>query len=145
MAQLIMKDSGLLIEEGRTQQQYESDPGWDPNYFSVVDTGQTFDQLDLDPVASGRVPDRQVWFYVQSLDQFFQSTGPKHAYLSALETQFSPGRWTALINGIDWPINELLHELKMDDVNARLTLEQSGGLMDAGELAGMTAVCSLPS
>jgi len=102
MAQLYLKDTGLLIDEGRSAEVYQGAPGWNPAYFAIADTGQEFKPFKMgDGPTTGRVPEREVWFFVPQDNLFYQSTPAVHAIEAAAKTSFSAGRWSAIKDAIE--------------------------------------------
>lgn len=141
MAQLIFKDSGLLLAEGQTQGEFEADPGYDSNFHQVVDTGQEFETFVMEPgePTVGWVPTVQKWFYFPTLNLFVQSSRKKHAILAAAETLFSPSRWDEILNYIDEQggFRTMLHDLDLSTARRKIQRARDKGLITAAEVQAL--------
>jgi hypothetical protein len=141
MAQKILKDSGLLIDEGRSQSSFESDVDWDPAFYEVVDTGQVFEPLDVPPEgpptgpATGRSPKRQTWFYLPSRNLFFENTRRSHAIFAAAKSIFTPERWDEIEDALDeyGPIRDLLNRMDMTRLRRKVQKARAAGLITVAE------------
>lgn len=142
MAQKIFVDSGLMIDEGKTPAQFMAEPDWDPAIMQIVDTGQVFDQLDMGPPATGRVPEGQKWFYFPSLDQFVISTSKKHAILAAAETLFSASRWEEILDYIDeqGAFRSMLNRLDLTTARRKIQRAKNKGLITTAEVQALSAL-----
>lgn len=131
MAQLIFKDSGIMLHQGKTAAQYADTletPDYDPAVHQIVDTGQIFNV--------NWVPDREVWFYFSGPDKFYQSTRRKHALLAAAEELIGPTRWEEIQDALEeqGPIMEYLASLDLATLKRKVLRAQSKGLITAGEV-----------
>lgn len=144
MSQKIFNDTGLLIDDGYSAEEYQERPDWDPNLMSIVDTGQTFKEFSLNPVASGRVPDRQVWFYFPTLNLFFQSTRKTHAIIAAAKTLFASERWSEIEDILEehGPIYEFLARLDLQKVRHKIARARSLGLITDTEVQQLSNLVS---
>lgn len=148
MAQKILTDSGLLIDEGKTAAEYTSAPDWDPAVYQIVDTGQTFDPFVTDPVTSGRVPNRQTWFYLPSLNKFFQSTRKVHAIIAAAKSLFTVARWSEIEDIIEdqGPVRAFLDSLDLGKIRRKISRARAAGLITQAEVDALQAlVAHLPN
>lgn len=134
MAQLILKDSGLLIEEGNAAALAAAN---DPAFYAVVDTGQVFDAFDMTPgqPTVGRVPDRQVWFYFPTKNRFFQSTRKYHAIEKAIGDEFGAARGEEILDYLErfGPIRETLDKLDTKKARRKLVAAVNAGHITAQE------------
>lgn len=87
MAQLIFKDSGILIHQGKTTTEYENDPDFDSQIHQIVDVSGLF--LD------------DIYFYFPTLNNFFKSNSKGHAIARAIKQIIDPGRIDALIDALE--------------------------------------------
>ncbi len=148
MAQKIFIDSGMMLDEGRTPAEYMAQADWNPAIMQIVDTGQVFDQLDMGPPATGRVPQNQKWFYFPSLNQFFQSTDKKHAIIAAAETLFTAERWEEIMDYIDEQGGFQRQLARMDLKTARRKIQRARakGLITTDEVQALAElVAHLPN
>ena len=133
MAQKIFIETGLLIEDGRTQAEYESDPEWDPSQHSVVDTGQSFN-------------DRSIYFYFPTLNLFFLSTNQIHAVYRAAKTLFTESRWDEISDILDdYDVWRMLHTFDMAVAKRKIVRARTIGLLTVAEVQSLSAlVAHLP-
>lgn len=125
MAQKIMKDTGLLLEDGRTEAEYTADPQWNDLYFDVVDTGQTFEE-------------RTIYFYFPTLNQFFKSTKRIHAVYRAAKTLFTESRWDEIEDILDeHGIREHLHTFDLSKARRKIQRARSKGMLTATEVQSL--------
>lgn len=85
MAQLYYQDSGGMIHQGKTTEEYQNDPFyvWDPKVHSIATSSQTFPQKWV----------RKRWYWLPVLGKFFTRTDGSHAILVAASTLFTRARW----------------------------------------------------
>jgi hypothetical protein len=136
MTQKIFVDSGMMLDEGKTPAQFMAEPDWDPQIMQIVDTDQEFDQLDMGPPATGRVPENQKWFYMPSLNRFFLNTRRKHAIVAAAETLFTAERWEQILDYIDeqGDFQALLHRLDLKTARRKIQRARAKGLLTTDEV-----------
>lgn len=137
MAQLIFKDSGLLLREGDIASNYqdlELYPEYDPAVHQIVKTGQTFHIK--------RVPWRQVWFYISSMNKFFQSRRRRHALLVAAEEIIGATRWEEIQDALEeqGPIHEYLADLDLQTLKRKVQRARSKDLITADELSALAGL-----
>jgi hypothetical protein len=87
MAQLIFKDSGLLIHQGRSTTEYENDPEFDIEIHEAVDVTGVFED--------------DIFFYFPTLNTFLKSNNKGHAIARAIKQIIDPGRIDALIDALE--------------------------------------------
>ncbi len=113
MAQLIFRDSGMLVDIG------DQFADFDPEFHQIVDTGQTFHEF--------RVPKRQMWFYCPAKDWFYLSTRQKHGLVDAIKSQFETDRSEEIEDILEeHGIEDLLNRL--DIIKLRRKLQKARGL-----------------
>ena len=132
MAQLINSDTGILVEEGKTEAEFLAWEGYDPTHNEVVDTGQTFEL--------NRVPKRQIWFYFPSLNIFVQSTRHQHAILTAAKSLFTETRWDEIEDILEehGAINEILNRLDLRKMRRKIQRARQKGLITAAEVSALS-------
>lgn len=128
MAQVYFRDSGLLTDEGRTEEEFRNEADFNPAIHDIADTGQTFN--------INRVPKRQVWFYIKDLDQFYESKDGTHAFWAAAAAQFSNGRWKQIEDILEesGSVKKALNELKHAKIIEKATKQQGRSLITVDEL-----------
>lgn len=133
MAQKIFLDTSLLIEDGRTQAEYEADPDWDPAIFGIVDTFQVFD-LDT------------VYFYFPTLNLFYKSTETIHAVYRAAETLFTQSRWEEISDLLDeFDIWRMLNTFDLAVAKRKIIRARDRGFITVAEVQSLAAlVAHLP-
>jgi len=147
MAQLIFLDTGMMLDAGHTQAEYEARDDWDPLSMAVVDTGQTFEPFNPALPAQGWVPKCQKWFFFPTLNSFFQSTSKKHAILSAAETLFSPSRWDEIKSAVEeqGSFSRSLSRLDLSEARKKIIRARDKGLITPQEVSDLAAlVAHLP-
>lgn len=141
MAQLIFKDSGLLLDEGDTAENYadtDKHPEYDPNFHDIVDTGQTFQTFVMTPgqPTTGRVPDRETWFYVNGVGKFYLNQRRRHAILSAAAELIGEARWEEIQDALEeqGPIHEYFADLDLQTVKRKVIRAREKGLITQAEI-----------
>lgn len=135
MAQKIFLETALLVEDGRTAAEYQSDPDWDPLVFDIVDVVQTFN--DFTP-----------YFWFPTLNQFFASTPKFHAIFRAAKTLFTPSRWDEIRDALEsrGGVLEHLNQFDLPTVRAKVIKARDAGLITVAEAQDLAQlVAHLPS
>lgn len=133
MAEKILTDTGLLLEWGKTQAEFEAELGWNPSIMDVVDTGQGFE-------------DRQIYFYFPTLNQFFKSTPKLHAVFRAAKTIFTESRWDEISDILDqYSLRDQLNTFDMTTARRKVQRARQIGLITAAEAQSLAdLVAHLP-
>lgn len=133
MAQKIITETGLLVEDGRTQTEYESDPDWDPSNFSVVDTGQILES-------------NTIFFYFPTLNLFFKSTPQIHAVYRAAKTLFTTTRWDEISDLLDeHDVWRMLNTFDLAIAKRKIIRARDKGLITVAEVQSLAdLVAHLP-
>lgn len=122
MAQKIFRETGLMMEDGRTIAEYQADPDWDPLIHDVVDVVQTFE-------------DSVPYFWFPTLNQFFKSTRRVHAIFRAAKTLFSASRWEEIRDALESRGGLLDHLANFDipSVREKVIKARDAGLITVAE------------
>lgn len=133
MAEKILIDTGLLLEWGKTQSEFEAELGWDPSTMDVVDTGQSF-------------VDATIYFYFPTLNQFFKSTPKIHAVFRAAKTIFTESRWDDISDILDqYSLRDQLNTFDMTTARRKVQRARQAGLITAAEAQSLAdLVAHLP-
>jgi len=148
MAQLIFKDSGLLLDEGDTASNYadtDKHPEYDPAVHEIVDTGQTFDPFVMNPgqPTTGRVPERQTWFYIAAMNKFYLNTRRRHSILQAAKELIDDdARWEQIQDALEeqGAISEYFAELDLQSVKRKVIRAREMGRITAEEVATLRSL-----
>lgn len=135
MAQKMLLETGLLVEDGRSVAEYMADPNWDPLIYQTADVVQAFDS-------------ENPWFYFPTLNQFFRSTPRIHAILRAARTLFTATRWDEIIEHLEeqGAIPQYLGQLNLPVVRRKILKARDKGLITASEVSDLAAlVAHLPT
>ena len=113
MAQLIFKDSGLLIHEGQPPIIYQNWPSYNEETHTIVFVEQEF---------PNRRRENQIWFYFPTLDLFFQNDRSEHAAIKAFRTLLDAERFYEIIDCLDecGAIHECLHCMEIAKFRRKL-------------------------
>lgn len=121
MSELILKDSGLLVDVA------DEFPEVDENFYQIVNSGQTFDQ---------HVPNREIWFYCPSTNTFYQNNRKRHGLFNAIDSRFTLDRirWDEIQEVLeDIGANDLLNNLNIVLLRRKLSRAQQKGLISDDE------------
>lgn len=91
MAQLYNLDSGLLDHQGKTDAEYLDRDDYDPNIHGITYVTQVF------PDPWEQIP----FFYVASLNAYFEFEYGYHPLTVAAKTLFTPTRWEEIEEALE--------------------------------------------
>ena len=134
MAELIFKDTGLLIDEGDTAENYMERIEFDPEFHQIVNTGQQFNRSST-KCHLMRSPMRQVWFYFPTLNKFFLNERSEHSAIKAFKSVLGPERFTDIMDDLEetGPIHDCLHALDIPKLRRKLERLRQKGLISIQE------------
>jgi len=128
MAEKIFKDTGLLLEFGKTQSEFEEGIDWNPDFHYVVNTSQTFDF-------------NKIYFYFPTLNLFFESTRNIHAVYRAAKTLFDDERWEEIQDVLDeYDVWRQLHSFNFALARRKILRARDIGLITSQEVSDMAAL-----
>ena len=134
---VIVIPAGCAFHEGDIASNYqdlELYPEYDPAFHDIVETGQNFHIK--------RVPWRQVWFYISSMNKFFQSRRRRHAILVAAEEIIGATRWEEIQDALEeqGPLHEYLADLDLQTLKRKVQRARQKDLITAGELSALSGL-----
>ena len=120
MAQLIFKDSGLLIHEGQPPIIYQNWPSYNAEIHDIVFSEQEF---------PNRRRENQIWFYFPTINEFFSSHRSEHAIVKAWKSQLDETRLEEIMDELEdtGQFQECLNSLNITKIRRKFErLRQSG-------------------
>lgn len=114
LAQLIFKDSGLLLHEGQPPIIYQQWHSYNEEIHDIVFCEQEF---------PNRRRENQIWFYFPTLNKFFPSERSEHAAVKAFKSQIEDeSRFDEIIDDLEasGQFQEALDSLNMKKVRRKL-------------------------
>lgn len=134
MSQLYLTDSGALIDQGKTETEYQTVPfwNWDSQIHAIANSAQTFPENW----------DSRRWLFVPSIGRFFRNSPGNHAILKAAATLFDAARWEEIEDLLEehGDIQEMVRRADFVRVRRKITRVKNKGLMTATEAQTLKSV-----
>jgi len=132
MAQCYFKDTGLLVDQGDTEANYQAAGWYDSQIHATCNESFSF------PADWRDMP----WFYVPSTNSFYRYRDGLHPILQAAETQFTGPEWTDMTNKLDeiGGFCDCLNRMDITRFQAKIVYAESSARISSADATKLNSV-----